>query len=220
MLRIGGIVEGPTDHWVIENIILGYFDGNEDHFEYIQLQPVTDATDDAEANTHGSWSHVIKYCQSTDKLQKHLDNLDFTIIQIDSDISALLYVNLTGQESVEEICEIIGQKLIQEIGEETFNRFSGKIVFAVSVHMIECWLLTLYGKDNKVKSQIHGCIKRVNKALDSTKFKFRLSESDKDVDHYMKLSDPFSKRSILEKAVPLNPSLFYFYNQLSQKIPR
>jgi hypothetical protein len=45
MAKIGLITEGITDQIVIENILMGYFDSNEDYIEFMELQPLRDCMD-------------------------------------------------------------------------------------------------------------------------------------------------------------------------------
>jgi len=49
MVTIGLITEGITDQIVIENILMGYFDQNEDDIEFKELQPLRDNTDESQS---------------------------------------------------------------------------------------------------------------------------------------------------------------------------
>ncbi|MCK5539270.1 MAG: hypothetical protein KAI79_20780 [Bacteroidales bacterium] len=83
MVTFGLITEGITDQIVIENILMGYFDSNEDDIDFKELQPLKDATDEC---GYGGWSKVLEYCKSS-KFKGTLRFNDYIIIQIDTDVS-------------------------------------------------------------------------------------------------------------------------------------
>jgi hypothetical protein len=84
MAKIGLITEGITDQIVIENILMGYFDSNEDYIEFMELQPLRDETDNKSG--YGGWGKVLEYCESS-KFKGALQFHDYIIVQIDTDIS-------------------------------------------------------------------------------------------------------------------------------------
>ncbi len=57
----GLIAEGPTDHAVLENILVGYF--NDPDLIVRPLQPLLDSTDASQRQ--GGWTQVVAYCQSS-----------------------------------------------------------------------------------------------------------------------------------------------------------
>ena len=56
------ITEGETDHHVLKNILIGYF--NDSDLIVRNLQPATDETDSDSMGTYGSWTNVFNYCTS------------------------------------------------------------------------------------------------------------------------------------------------------------
>ncbi len=217
-MRIGVIAEGVTDHRILKDILIGYFD-DEDAFEYRHLQPVLDATDESNESKHGSWTHVIKYCESHEKLKNNLLDLDFLLIQIDSDVCEKLNIDRRGSESPDEIVEMVKNRLIEAISTELYEAFESKIVFAIAVNEIECWLLPIYESHPKKREKIVGCIDTLNSALRvHPKISFFIDKKKKTYRYYEILSEPFIKRKNLAKYYPFNPSFAIFYDQLTRKI--
>ena len=80
MLTFGVIAEGPTDQTVIENILLGYFEDQEDEpaIRYIQPpRPLTEAP--------AGWGHVFKSLERKDH-EGALQYNDYLVIHIDTDV--------------------------------------------------------------------------------------------------------------------------------------
>ena len=215
-MRIGVIAEGVTDHRILEDILIGYFD-DEEAFEYITLQPVFDTTDQSAENIQGGWGHVIKYCESHEKLNNNLLDVDFLLIQIDSDICEKLNIDRTGSESPDVVVEKVKNRLIEAISIELYEAFESKIIFAIAVEMMECWLLPVHESDKKKREKTVGCIATLNKAI-QPKLKFSIDEKNKNYRYYEILSESFIKRKNLIKYYPFNPSFAIFYDQLTRKI--
>ena len=55
MLNFGVIAEGPTDQTVIENILLGYFEDQDEEPNIRYIQPPRQLTE-----TPAGWGHVFK----------------------------------------------------------------------------------------------------------------------------------------------------------------
>jgi hypothetical protein len=217
-MRIGVIAEGVTDHRILEDILIGYFD-DEDALEYRALQPVLDATDQSIENKFGSWTHVIKYCESHEKLRMNLLDFDILLIQIDSDVCEKLKIDRTGKETPQEVVEKVKKRLIAAMSTNLYKEFESKILFAISVDMIECWLLPVYESNKKKQAKITGCIPTLNNALKShPKIKFFIDEKNKNYAYYEVLTEPLIKRKNLTKYYPLNPSFALFYAELESKI--
>ena len=59
MATFGLVAEGVTDHVVLENILIGYF--NDPDLVVRPLQPLRDATDTL-SESFGGWYNVFEYC--------------------------------------------------------------------------------------------------------------------------------------------------------------
>jgi hypothetical protein len=168
MRTFGLITEGITDQFVIENILIGYFKGD-DYIEFRELQPLRDETDENRAKNYGGWNKVIEYCGSS-KFKEALLFNDYIIIQIDTDVSdkpvgyGIPHLENGKELSSEDLVQKVVTKFIGLIGESVYKKNEDKKIFAISVHSIECWLLPLYYMDKK-KYKVKGCLSTLNQAL-------------------------------------------------------
>ncbi len=103
------------------------------------------------------------------------------------------------------------QVLIHAIGEEFYATFADRILFAVSVDSIECWLLPLYYADNRA-SKYKNCVDTLNQKLRSDGYT---------IDHkndrvYNKLSANYRKRINVDRAAKKQESLLQFLTELQK----
>ncbi len=80
MLKFGVIAEGPTDQTVIENILLGYFEDQEDEPDIRYIQPPRPLTE-----TPAGWGLVFKSLERKDH-EGALQYNDYLVIHIDTDV--------------------------------------------------------------------------------------------------------------------------------------
>lgn len=213
-LNFGIIAEGPTDQVVIDNILSGYFDDPD--FSLNELQPTRDES--TGISEIGGWTKVFDFCRSKNFAESFNYN-NFVIIQIDSDVSEEKGFDVSKKESgkdrtVVELIEKICDKLKEAIGQTTYDRFKERIIFAIAVHELECWLLPLYYSNNK-KEKITGCLRTLNPEL-QRRFKFTIDPKKKNQRYYIDISKPFTKHSIITRISKLNPSFEYFVSKLDE----
>jgi hypothetical protein len=211
MSYFGVISEGDTDYVVLENILIGYFE--KDVTAYInQLQPPKGKS--------GGWSRVLKYCGSLDFKNDFIDN-DFMVIQIDTDKSFetpfdVLHEEKKGDLLIEDLIERVKDRFSvlfkSSFGDTFYQEYAHRILFAITVHSTECWLLTLYFKDEKDKSEIKGCYEKLNKKVKNLQKTFVF---------YDKMSTDFSFPKKLNKAYNENLSFKIFMeHELKLKVPK
>jgi hypothetical protein len=212
MPTIGFIAEGDTDRAVLENIFIGYF--GEDISEYFtSLQP--------KPKESGGWSRVLNYCASTDFLDAfRSERLDFVVLHIDTDKSFekgydvshdINGEKLSAEELVHNVKERFTILFAEAFGTDFFEKFGHKILFAISVHDIECWLLPLYYKDPKDKLELKNCYEKLNKKVKGLNKKYSF---------YDAISSDFRSNKKLLNASKDNPSFTIFLeNELNIKIP-
>lgn len=205
----GLITEGPTDQVVIKHILFGVFDDPD-----LIINPLQPKDDRDPAN----WVRVLDYCCSDDFKPALVDN-DYLIVQIDTDVlireqlPEKYKVDLPADKPVDEIVERVSQLLISLIdGDEKFwEQYGNRILFAISVHQIECWFLPIYFKDKKAKAaKITGCIETLNEVL--TQQEKGLYIHGKDLSYYTRISKNFRKGIL--KIYHLNPSLKTFVEKV------
>lgn len=224
----GIVAEGVTDFAVIENILDGYFQKSDTEISYRHLQPNEDATDET---SFGSWYKVLEYCGNKkllDVFEDSFSDIDYLIIQIDTDKcedknydvlrrdeNGKVFSPLELTEKVQDklknlISNAISEKSKEDKLKRNVNSIYQKVIFAVSVDSIECWLLPLHSKSNKDKTV--NC--RDTLLREINKKSFRLNKEYKD---YQKASIEYSKHKELLKNYPLNSSLQKFVENLNDK---
>jgi hypothetical protein len=214
--KIGFIAEGITDFAVLENILVGHFDDYDITTFITELQPEKDKTD--QTYQQGGWTRVLSYCKSL-RFKEAFVALDYVIVQIDTDRLSEPPFELNLRLPVETLIQSVEAKFQDEItaalGQDFWNNFHSKIIFAVSVDAIECWLLPLFfpNKRDKNAEKIKNCLVLINEQLVKDK-KPLLKKIKKDYD---KASIDFCKPKILKSASQKNPSLNYLMlNNLSK----
>lgn len=100
------------------------------------------------------------------------------------------------------------QRLVEQINigkDEFYSENKNKIIFAVSVHSLECWLLPLYKsyKTEKTKNCFNN-LQRESKKI----------SVQKDYNTYDKLSKPYLKNKTLLKESKKSTSLKVFVDSL------
>ena len=220
-ITFGLIAEGPTDQIIIEDILYGWF--GEDVVDDVRyLQP--------EIDRDGGWGKVFNYCRSSDFRQSFQTN-DYLIIQVDTDVSEEKGFEVSHRDekgnifSPEILIENVKVKLINLIGTDFYQENSKRIIFAISVHSMECWLLPLYYQDNN-KEKIERCFtllgRKINELQHQKKirFYFDLTNKVKSLDNYRKISCQYSKKKTLLNHSPENHSFKIFIEDLqSRNIP-
>ncbi len=201
MDKFAGITEGITDQKVISNILIGYF--NDRNITINWLQP-------PKIGKSGGYGEVFKYCRSR-RFRKAFDDHEYVIIHIDSDISPRFNVFHQDENSKlltpEQLTKKVIDKFRSDIGEDFYDQNASRIIFAIAVHSIECWLLPLCTQDRK--SEINNCLSILKQ--ESPDFQ------EKDHKYYQHISMEYANQSSLLKLYTENSSLKIFIEQLASK---
>lgn len=144
MAKFGLACEGKTDHAVLESIILGTFP-NLDESDITVLQPVNPQ--------HGGWNALIQYF-GLSRFREDMKAVDYVIIQIDTDIATDAGIQvedengnrLTDQQIVANTVSVLMTEI--ESNHEDVEDFQERLIFAISVESIECWLINSHARDN------------------------------------------------------------------------
>lgn len=218
MANIGIISEGITDQIMIENILVGLL--KDDDLSIDPLQPARDATDENLAASAGNWDKVFEYCESS-RFEYAVLNTDFVIVQIDSDIfktkeiSEKYKLYFASNISVEDCVLQIQTMLIELIGIDFYASYSSKIIFAISIDSIECWLLPIYFQNQpKQASKTVNCLNTLNQILSKQE---NYAIDKKKPQYYRKASKPYLKHKDFLKLYPMNPSLKIFVESVLSK---
>ena len=214
MAKFGLITEGITDQIVIENILCGFYKNYEDlDEEIIPLEPPRDETDKQQAYSDfgTGWSAIFSYL-SEKRFRDDVLNSEYIIIQIDTDIADDIKCDKT--QSVDDIISCLRAKIIDEIdkNDSFYKENRDKIIFAISIHSLECWILPIYSQKNEV---IHKCFDKLKIEVPKVSKKLKVNKTYSDYD---KLSRIFVKHKELMKLKSKNKSFEIFIDNLPKEI--
>jgi hypothetical protein len=205
-ITFGLITEGTTDQAVIKAILIGYF--GEDNISITPLNP--------DSKKLGGWGQVFKYCHSPD-FQESFDANDYVIIHIDTDISPQYKIAQIDQDgnslSPNQLIENVKNKFKSLLDPEFYQRYGERIIFAIAVHSIECWLLPLYCEDAE-KSEIDNCSARLEKIIIEKSILTRFVKKSK---CYQRIALPYATKETLLENYSLNPSFKIFIEELQAR---
>jgi hypothetical protein len=213
VVKFGTIAEGPTDQTVIENILLGYFEDQEDEPAVNPIQPPRPLTE-----TPAGWGHVFKSLQRKD-YEGALQFNDFLVIHIDTDVQEEPGFDVPRREggnelSVEERVDRVIARLKKDIDANFFQNNAHRILFAIAVNSIECWLLPLLCSEKKKAAKITGCLESANQALRKANRDALSAGEKKFLRAYEEASSGYRTRKKLMKVRDKNLSLQLFLKQL------
>jgi len=213
------ITEGKTDQIIIENILTGYF--NDPDMMINWLLPLRDETDKHRIENYSNWFKVFEYCQSVQFKESFQFN-DYVVVQIDTDVSENKHYDIARHENGKELePKVLIQRVVDKfknlIGTEFFDKFGKNIIFAISVHSVECWLLPLYCTDKKKKSKTKNCLDTLNIAL-KRKNEKAIDPERKQSDIYENISKQYCKHKILMSHYKDNPSFRIFIEEIQRKV--
>lgn len=221
MATFGIIAEGITDQIVIENILIGYFAEEDEEPFVTYVQPLLDRTGQSSVPAPGGWGLVLEYL----KRGEHLNALqyhDYLILQIDTDVSEQAGYDVPWRAGGRELdpVELAGrviEKLKSIIGHDVCAENGHRILFAVAVHGIECWLLPLFFTNNKA-AKVTGCLQAANNERRKKNLTplSKADGEDKDPRSYRDASLPYQDHKTLLRFSKKNPSLCAFVEQLER----
>jgi len=154
------ITEGVSENTVIRHLISRFF--KDDDPVINQIQPKMEKSKQV---SEGGWNEVLKYCEREELSQILVEN-DYIVIQIDTDQSQQSPFNVSHTESGREktpdrlLADVV-TRLERDMPE---NIDKNRIIFAVCIHTVECWLLPLVYSDNR-KEKTKGCLATLNMEL-------------------------------------------------------
>jgi hypothetical protein len=209
-MLFGLACEGITDQITIENILCGYFENPELNEDITELQPPFDETDQTQGG--GGWPILLKYLTST-RFRDDVLNTEFVILQIDSDIADKLGVahkdNFGNDLPAELLISGVRIKLIESINigvPEFYETHAAKIIFAICVHSLECWLVAYHAE----QLAIHDCFEVLKTVINPNVI--RVTKKQK---NYDQLSRPFLDRINIDAVVKKDPSFHVFIQALA-----
>ena len=212
------VCEGVTDYAVLKNILIGYFKDQSREPRFTQRQPDSDATGEAEWQQFGNWENVFRYLR--EGLHRDaLESNEYLVVQVDTDDSEHPNYGVPQREggielSVETMVERVAAKLSEVIGPADCATYAKRLIFAICVRSVECWLLPLWETGVKV-AKTNGCLGTLNQAL-ARKNESTIAD-EKKVPPYENASKGYRKRATLLAEGPKNPSLGVFLGDLGAR---
>ena len=200
MYTFGAIVEGITDFPIINSILIGYF--NDSTIDINLISPIS-------FKASSNYDKVFKSCKP-EKLKRAFLANKYIIIHVDTDVSESFGVSHSEDDkplSPQQLIDKVIGKFRLEMGEDFYEKYANRIIFAIAVHSIECWLFPLFTPDNQ-SSQTENCCKVLEKIVPS----FR-----KDYGYYQEITEKYRNHDDLLNLYPKNPSLKMFIEQLADK---
>ncbi|MCB9764536.1 MAG: hypothetical protein H6739_32475 [Alphaproteobacteria bacterium] len=213
MRTIGLIAEGHTDQVVLEQLLVGFFG---DEVEVHPVQP-QDAGPDANGTyAPGGWTVLFRFLREGGH-REALQFNDLIVIHVDTDCADEVGFDVPQRDDPAGLAQAVEARLIEIVGVDFYAAHGHRVIFAVAVDEIECWLLPLLFESQKKKAaKTTGCLEAANHAL-SKRGEPRLSTGDsKDPKAYERLARRYRRRSTLSRLGPKNPSLHRFLLHLEE----
>ncbi len=210
-MRFAVAGEGLTDFKVVKNLLIGFFKNKD--LPITRLLPK-----DYEPI---GWGNVLKYLGS-DEFKTSFEFNDFVVVQIDSDecvewVEGIKHIG-NKQEELGAFIEQLKTTLIKHIGKDFYDTQMDKIIFAICVHEIECWLLPFNTTQKAHSGKMVNCAETLEAYCKKQGFSIH-QKNYLDGKHYDLLSKEMKDHRILSQKSALNPSLNYFINTLQEKFP-
>lgn len=209
------VSEGNTDYEVLKNIVLGWFRDQKVEPVFNPYQPNPTATGEDAWQQFGNWENVLR-CLREKKHRDALEHADYLIIQIDTDQSEHQNFGVSQRENNQSLetpamVAKVAEKLREIIGQMDIEFYGDRIIFAICVREIECWLLPLW--DTARAGKCEGCTNAMNRALAQA----NEAALNKDPRRYAAASSEYKKRKTLLSNGPKNPSLKLFLDELKNR---
>ena len=206
------ITEGITDQAVLTAILQANYIEEPDINE---VQPIRDETDNSRQGNMAGWEKVLEYCSLEFFAQDFIAN-DYVIIQIDTDVAEHPNFGISLTKNGVDVATVdlinnVKDLIATKIGEENYKKYKDRIIFAISVHSVECWLLPFFINDKKAASRVKNCEDHLARALAKKGLPYI-----KDFRCYESLSRDFFKNKSFILAASRNESLNIFINSLPQ----
>lgn len=225
-MTIGVISEGNTDHLVIRTIIDTLINHEqEDKALITKLCPMADEP--------SGYPKVLSYVQG-DTFKDNFNAKDYyAVIHLDSDAKLDWAGEFKGREDVLEILKQIpsisgGEKdkapvIVAEIekfirhiiGPEFYDKHKERIILAIAVSEMECWVLPFHAVTKSDKEKVVNCLNTLNKLLSPKGYTISPNtKAASDLKYYRKAIEDMTKRKTLLDKCHHNESLKMFVEML------
>lgn len=219
MTTIGILSEGVTDQKVITQVLLGFFADQADDLEINPEFPPTVVR--GGGPEVGGWTVLKKLLESKHHLQA-LQYNDYIVVHIDSDCCEEIGFDVsrrdrqTGKDlRPDALRGAVIERLVDWLGEISKDDRE-RVLFAVAVDSIECWLLPmLESKPAKQAKTVH-CSGAADRALER-EGRPPLRTGRNRVRRYEEEAAPYRDRAVLMSTGRISPSLDAFVAELEAR---
>ncbi len=215
------VAEGYTDQLVLTAVLDGFYGDCDEGPDVVHEQPPLDATAEGRGYAAGGWSLVVDYFREAKYLQA-LQLNRYLVVHIDTDVAEEFGVARRGEGrplDADELVQAVVANLCDRVPLAFREAIRPRLVFAIGVDEIECWLLPLvFDKSKKAKrAKTTGCREELDHELRKRK-EPTLGRSDggKNPDAYRALSKALTKRKTLDEACRVNAGFRHFVEQLER----
>lgn len=221
MVSIGLICEGVSEINVMTRIISKYL-GDE-----VFVNPIEPETKRENGvlvqNGYGGWQQVLSHCND-ETVERILEYNDYLVIQIDTDASIQAGYDVAPLDAMGHPKDVavyfqdIKNRLLANISDVIQAKYEGRIVFAICMNEIECWLLPLYYSD-KNRCKTNNCIYTLNQAL-TKKSIGGIPDTDKNSSNARRVYDKILKNLKNKKSIQDCAQYHYGFNELTKQLDK
>jgi hypothetical protein len=203
--------EGLTDFTIMKNLLIGFF--NDKNLSVRRLLP--------ESNEPFGWANLFDQL-SKDIFRNSFEFNDYIIVQIDSGTcedwkEGLRHIG-DDESLLHDFIHQIVQVLAKRIGEAFYTGNKAKIIFAIAVHDIECWVLPFTSDKSSDHAKMVNCLNSTERIANKKGFSLN-QKNYREGKHYEDLSKGMTKQKDLMQLYTYNPSLRVFVDNLIQIFP-
>ncbi len=167
MRTVGLICEGVSEINIMTRILSKYLN------DEVIVNPIEPETKTENGflvqNGYGGWQQVLAHCND-ETVEKILEFNDYLLIQIDTDASIQKGYDVAPQDESGKTKDVavfyqdVKNRLLANIREEVQEKYEGRILFAICMNELECWLLPIYYSNN-IRCKTNNCLYALNLAL-------------------------------------------------------
>ena len=157
-LKIGIVAEGISDYRVIKHIIERFL--KDKNLNIVSLQPKI--TPSGKQDGYGGWQKIFEYISQKEYIidLAQTEDCALIIVQLDTDVCEQYGINVNTNH------EILFNDIRAKIHEKAHPDFDKtKIIPAVCIHSLECWLIPFVSNDNTQCRKIDHCIRAINREI-------------------------------------------------------
>lgn len=210
-MRFAVAGEGLTDFVVLKNLLIGFF--KDKNLPVNRLLP--------KDKEPVGWGNVLKFLPSKE-FQDGVEYSDYTIVQIDTKECEEWNEGLRNigdnDSMADSFIKDVITVLINKIGQEFYNTNNNKILFAITVHDMECWLLPFNTTAPAHQSKMVNCVTALEHIANKRGFSIH-QKNNQDSKYYIDFSKEMKDKNNLINKSKLNPSLKIFIEMLETNFP-